>query len=224
MFSPPPRERRRDQLFEGKQWQHPPALAAMKNELFHRWHDALHTLQVETIPSNGFRFVIFSQDIEKARRISLRADHPLRFVAFGLLYHLRGLTPRIGHDTFPVAICLLHQAVAVLQGADNVMERVPHLTRGINNKEAGFGDQQAGLISVQEFLKGALRLLLHLHSAVGHGVVDGVASYRAAQRDLRRGMKNPLGIVRPEKKLYGVLDAILDKELQLDDVFIASEH
>jgi hypothetical protein len=37
-------------------------------------------------------------------------------------------------------------------------------------------------------------------------------------------MKNPLGIVRSEEKLDGVLDAILDKELQLDDVFITGEH
>jgi len=125
----------------------------MKNELFHRWHDAVHTLQVETIPGDGFRFVVFSQDIEKARCISLRADHALCFVAFGLLYHLCRLTPSIGHDTFPVAIGLLHQAVAVLQGADDVMERVPHLTGRINNKESGFGDQQAGLIGGQEFLQ-----------------------------------------------------------------------
>src|SRR5207249_3856889 len=116
---------RSSQPLQREQRQHPRLPAAVENELLYGRHDTFHAFQVEAVPCDSLRLVVFRQDLEKAFRIPLRADHPLGFVPLSLLHHLRGLAPGVGHDTFPVALGFFHQPVSVLQGAHHVMERVP---------------------------------------------------------------------------------------------------
>jgi hypothetical protein len=46
----------------------------------------------------------------------------------------------------------------------------------------------------------------------------------AAQCHLRRSLQYSFRVPRPKEKLHRILDTVLNKKLQLDDIFITGEH
>ena len=141
--------------------------AAVIDQLLGAAEDALHRLQIDALPRDVGRLLVFVVDLEEARALALGLGDRLLLVAFGDLQDLRGASLGVGNDAVGIGLGLVLQPLEIGARRLHVAERVDHLRRRIDLLHLHLLHQDAGAVAVER--------LLHqfLHAGLGGGAGAG---------------------------------------------------
>ena len=141
--------------------------AAVIDQFLGAAENTLHGLQIDALPGDVGRLLVFLVDFQEARALALGLGDRLLLVAFGDLDDLRGAALGVGNDAVGIGLGLVLQALEIGARGLHVAERVDHLRRRIDLLHLHLLHQDARTVAVQR--------LLHqfLHAGFGRGAGAG---------------------------------------------------
>jgi len=165
---------------------------------------------------------------DEACRFALGLRRHLLLVAFGLLDDARRTAPRFGHDLVGIGFRLVAHAILIGARGLDVAIGFEGLRRGIGLLHLHARDRHAGDIGVENPLHQPADFFLNRLAVRGENRLDLVTADDFAHRAFghRPDGQVLLGseVLDVEEKGASVLDDPKDREVDVDDVFIAGQH
>ncbi len=119
----------------------------------------------------------------------------------------------------------LDEPLTVLAGADHVRVGLAHLRRHVDVHQVELGDEHSGLVKIQRLLQHPLGFLADLLSGGAlQNVVQTVGAHGFTQGALRRMAQGRHRVAHLEQEILGIVDAVLDLVVELDQVLVLGEH
>ena len=186
--------------------------------------DLLHGILIKAFASHLGGFAVLRQHLLESRRLALGVgDHPL-LIAEGFLMQTRGHTACLGDDIVGIGLTFVLEPLAILAGLDGVIEGGLHLFGRLGVLQVDLADADAGLVAVED----VLHQFGGPHGDLGTTFVEDKI-HAALADDFAHGRLRCLlhGVVRAavvEQVVFRILDCVLNRELQIDDVLVIGQH
>jgi hypothetical protein len=186
--------------------------------------DLLHHVQIEPVARHLGRLVVLDQYLPEPGSLAFGIGDNALTVTVGFLGQPRGRTARFRNDIVEIRLPFVLLPLEVLLGAHGVVERRLHLLGGLRVLHGHLADRDAGLVAVEDLLhQGLCRHRDLLASLVEHEVHLALADdfpERAFGGLEHRLLRPAVG----EQILHGVLQDVLDRELDVGDVLVVRER
>src|SRR6185503_15102859 len=167
---------------------------------------------------------ILGEHLLEARRLALGiGDHAL-LVALGLLLQARRRAARARHHIVRIGLALVLLAFAVLAGLDRVVERGLYLLGRLRVLDRDRAHRNAGAVAIVDLLHEIPRLVGDVDLGLVQDRVHAVLADHLAHRGLGDLHRRLVGTPDVEGEVARVLDQVLHRELQVDDVLVVGEH
>ena len=184
----------------------------------------LHRIQIQTFPRHVGGFFILRKQLQEARGFAIGAgDGPLA-IGFGLLHQPCRRPARLGYHFVGIGLGLVFEPLLVFARLDGIFEGVLDLVRRLGIDEVDVADPDAGLILIQRLLDLGLDFVSDIAAALGQHEVHGVLADHGPLRTLDDLLQGQVRIGHVKQIGLGVLDLVLHRKADVDDVFILRQH
>ncbi len=160
--------------------------------------------------------------------VAFRAGDDFLLVGFGLLLQARGQTLGFGQHLVGVSQTFVTQLVLVLTSLHRIVEGRQHLLGRLHSIDVDFGDAHAQRVAIQHFLNQLLGVHRDLSSPFVQHEIDLVAAHHFADRGFGRLLDDILRVALArsvvEQEGARVLDVVLHRQLDIDDVLVRGQH
>ena len=145
-------------------------------------------------------------------------------IRFCLVEHGRRLPSCLGQKLITVGFCLIYNAALVFSGAGHIFKCVNNFLRWVHILQLDGQHLYTRSIAVKNRLQKLGSLALDLELAVGDGRVNLTVADNLTHGRLSGIAHQGRGRAHIKEILYRVANFILNAELHIDDIFVASEH
>ena len=173
--------------------------AAVIDQLLGAAEHALHRLQIDALPGDVGRLLVFVVDLEEARALALGLGDRLLLVAFGDLQDLRGASLGVGNDAVGIGLRLVLQPLEIGARRLHVAERVDHLRRRIDLLHLHLLHQDARAVAVERLLHQFLHVGLGRGAGAGQDRLDVGLADHLAHRAFGDRLHGAFGILDVEQ-------------------------